>query len=201
MCEKQRFFDLKYMILSILSHRNIFLAYYIAMQYKRAYMYNNNNKYKEIYMTNDYTNPFDFFDYQKFLSAVKLPAAGSNEQATAGSKKTLEAYAGASKAIYEGFNTFAKKQVEILNSAIANAKEAGSDLTSGKPQDNAAKSIALTKQSIEAAQANVSDLVKIYEKTANETFAILNSRFLEGLSELQDVAANASNKASAPLKK
>ncbi|MDP6680767.1 MAG: phasin family protein, partial [Pelagibacteraceae bacterium] len=70
-------------------------------------------------MTNDYTNPFDFFDYQKFLSAVKLPAAGSNEQATAGSKKTLEAYAGASKAIYEGFNSFAKKQVEILNSAIA----------------------------------------------------------------------------------
>ena len=200
MCEKQRFFDLKCMILSILSHRNIFLAYYIAMQYKRAYMYNN-NKYKEIYMTNDYTNPFDFFDYQKFLSAVKLPAAGNNEQATAGSKKTLEAYAGASKAIYEGFNTFAKKQVEILNSAIANAKEAGSDLTSGKPQDNAAKSIALTKQSIEAAQANVSDLVKIYEKTANETFAILNTRFLEGLSELQDVAANASNKASAPLKK
>jgi hypothetical protein len=44
-------------------------------------------------------------------------------------------------------------------------------------------------------------LVKIYEKTANETFAILNVRFLEGLSELQDVAANASNKASAPLKK
>jgi hypothetical protein len=99
-------------------------------------------------MTNDYKNPFDFFDYQKFLSAVKLPAAGNNEQAVTSSKKTLEAYASASKAIYEGFNGFAKKQVEILNSAIANAKDATSELSSGQPQDNVAKSIELTKKSI-----------------------------------------------------
>ena len=147
-------------------------------------------------MTNDYKNPFDFFDYQKFLSAVKLPAAGNNEQAVTSSKKTLEAYAGASKAIYEGFNGFAKKQVEILNSAIANAKEATSELSSGQPQDNVAKSIELTKKSIEDAQANVSGLVEIYEKTATETFEILNKRFLEGLSELKTVAAGASNEAS-----
>ena len=78
-------------------------------------------------MTDNYKNPFDFFDYQKFLTAVKLPGVGSNDKAVASSKKTLEAYSGASKAIYEGFNTFAKKQVEILNSAIANAKDASTD--------------------------------------------------------------------------
>ena len=142
-------------------------------------------------MTNDYTNPFDFFDYQKFLTAVKLPAAGNNEKAVASSKKTLEAYAGASKAIYEGFNTFAKKQVEILNSAIANAKDATAELSTGNPKDAAAKSIELTKQSIEDAQANVSNLVEIYEKTATETFEILNKRFLEGLTELKTVADQA----------
>jgi phasin family protein len=142
-------------------------------------------------MTNDYTNPFDFFDYQKFLTAVKLPAAGNNEKSVASSKKTLEAYAGASKAIYEGFNTFAKKQVEILNSAIANAKDATAELSTGNPKDAAAKSIELTKQSIEDAQANVSNLVEIYEKTATETFEILNKRFLEGLTELKTVADQA----------
>ena len=140
-------------------------------------------------MTNNYTNPFDFFDYQKFLTAVKLPGVGSNEKAVASSKKTLEAYAGASKAIYEGFNTFAKKQVEILNSAIANAKDATTELSTGNPKDAAAKSIELTKKSIEDAQANVSNLVEIYEKTATETFEILNKRFLEGLTELKTVAA------------
>ena len=140
-------------------------------------------------MVNNYTNPFDFFDYQKFLTAVKLPAAGNNEQAVASSKKTLEAYAGASRAIYEGFNTFAKKQVEILNSAIANAKDATSELSSGNPKEAAVKSIELTKKSIEDAQANVSGLVEIYEKTATETFEILNKRFLEGLTELKTVAA------------
>ena len=142
-------------------------------------------------MTDNYTNPFDFFDYQKFLTAVKLPAAGNNEKSVASSKKTLEAYSGASKAIYEGFNTFAKKQVEILNSAIANAKNATTDLSAGNPKDAAAKSIALTKSSIEEAQANVSDLVGIYEKTATETFEILNKRFLEGLTELRTVADQA----------
>jgi phasin family protein len=140
-------------------------------------------------MTNDYTNPFDFFDYQKFLTAVKLPAAGNNEKSVASSKKTLEAYAGASKAIYEGFNTFAKKQVEILNSAIANAKDATAELSTENPKEVAAKSIELTKKSIEDAQANVSNLVEIYEKTATETFEILNKRFLEGLTELKTVAA------------
>jgi len=147
-------------------------------------------------MVNDYTNPFDFFDYQKFLTAVKLPGVAGNEKAVAGSKKTLEAYAGASKAIYEGFNTFAKKQVEILNSAIANAKDATSKLSTGNPSEAAVKSIELTKKSIEDAQANVSGLVEIYEKTATETFEILNKRFLEGLSELKAVAAGASNEAS-----
>ena len=142
-------------------------------------------------MVNDYTNPFDFFDYQKFLTAVKLPAAGNNEKSVASSKKTLEAYAGASKAIYEGFNTFAKKQVEILNSAIANAKDATAELSTGNPKDAAAKSIELTKKSIEDAQANVSNLVEIYEKTATETFEILNKRFMEGLSELKTVATQA----------
>ena len=142
-------------------------------------------------MVNDYTNPFDFFDYQKFLTAVKLPTAGNNEQAVASSKKTLEAYAGASRAIYEGFNTFAKKQVEILNSAIANAKDATSELSTGNPTEAAVKSIELTKKSIEDAQANVSGLVEIYEKTATETFEILNKRFLDGLNELKTVADQA----------
>ena len=146
-------------------------------------------------MVNNYTNPFDFFDYQKFLTAVKLPGTGSNEKAVASSKKTLEAYAGASKAIYEGFNTFAKKQVEILNSAIANAKDATAELSTENPKEAAVKSIELTKKSIEDAQANVSDLVDIYEKTATETFEILNKRFLEGLSELKTVAAEATKEA------
>ena len=142
-------------------------------------------------MTDNYTNPFDFFDYQKFLTAVKLPGVGSNDKAVASSKKTLEAYAGASKAIYEGFNTFAKKQVEILNSAIANAKDATAELSTENPKEAAAKSIELTKKSIEDAQANVSNLVEIYEKTATETFEILNKRFMEGLSELKTVATQA----------
>ena len=63
-----------------------------------------------------------------------------------------------------------KKQVEILNSAIANAKDATTELSTGNPKDAAAKSIELTKKSIEDAQANVSNLVEIYEKNSNRNF-------------------------------
>ena len=105
-------------------------------------------------ITNNYKNPFDFFDYQKFLTTVKLPTAGNNEQAVASSKKALEAYSGASRAIYEGFNTFAKRQVEILNSAIANAKDATSELSTGNPKEAAVKSIELTKKSIDFTAAS-----------------------------------------------
>ena len=91
-----------------------------------------------------------------------------------------------------------KKQVDILNTAITSAKDATADLSAGKPQDTAVKSIELTKKSIEDAQANVSDLVKIYEKTATETFEILNKRTLDSLSELKTVVADNNNKVSAP---
>jgi phasin family protein len=154
----------------------------------------NKNKEQENIMFN-VNNPFEMFDFQKMISAAKLPNVDVNStDYIAAQKKTLEAVAGASKAVFEGLNAFAKKQVEILNTAIASAKDATADVAKGNPQESAAKSLDLVKKAIVEAQANVAELSKINEKTANEAYQILNSRFLDGLTELKKVVAETASK-------
>ena len=64
-------------------------------------------------------NPFEFFDFQKMLAALKVPTVdGNSENLINAQKKTLETFANASKVLFEGYNTLAKKQIEVLNKAI-----------------------------------------------------------------------------------
>ncbi|MEK9732699.1 MAG: TIGR01841 family phasin [Pelagibacteraceae bacterium] len=142
-------------------------------------------------------NPFEMFDFQKVLSATKIPSVDVNSQGyIEAQKKTLEAVAGASKAVFEGVNAFAGKQVEILNTAIAGVKDATTEVAKGNTQESAAKSIELVKKAIVDAQANVAELAKINEKTAKEAFEILNTRFLDGLTELKKVVSDETKKAT-----
>ena len=139
-------------------------------------------------MFNTNTNFFEIFDFQKILSAAKMPSLDVNSEALINSqKKTMEAFAGASKAAFEGVNAFSKKQVEILNDAIASAKDVTSEIAKGNVQESVAKSVDSLKSAIIEAQANVAELAKINEKTAKEAFDILNARFLDGLTEIKNV--------------
>jgi hypothetical protein len=98
-------------------------------------------------------NPFEMFDFQKVLSATKFPNLDVNSAGYIDAqKKTLEAMAGASKAVFEGVNAFAGKQVEILNAAISGVKEATAEVAKGNTQESAAKSIELVKKAIVEAQ-------------------------------------------------
>ena len=54
----------------------------------------------------------------------------------------------------------------------------------------------LVKEAIESAQSNVAELSKINEKTAKEAFEILNTRFLDGLTELKKVVSDETKKAT-----
>ena len=141
-------------------------------------------------MFNTNTNFFEIFDVQKILSAAKMPTVDVNSEALINSqKKTMEAFASASKAAFEGVSSFSKKQLEILNNAISSAKDATADLAKGNPQESLVKSVELVKSAIVQAQANVAELAKINEKTAKEAFDILNARFLDGLTEIKNVVA------------
>jgi len=136
-------------------------------------------------MMNNY-NPFEAFDIQKMLSAAKFPNVDmKSEEIINAQKKNMEAFAAASKAMVEGVNSFSKKQVEILNTAISNVKDATSELAKVNPQQSVVKSIELTSEAIKNAQANVAELAKVAEKTSKEAFDIMNTRFFAGLTEMK----------------
>ena len=143
----------------------------------------------------NYNNPFEIFDFQKILSALKAPTFNANSEGLINSqKKTLETLANASKVLFEGYNLLAKKQIEVLNKAISNAKDATSEIAKGNPQQSVAKSIELTQTAIVEAQNIASEFSKIAEKTAKESFEILNKRLLEGLTEIKkSVEENSAN--------
>ena len=146
-------------------------------------------------MMANYNNPFEIFDFQKILSALKAPTFNANSEGLINSqKKTLETLANASKVLFEGYNLLAKKQIEVLNKAIPNAKDATSEIAKGNPQQSVAKSIELTQTAIVEAQNIASEFSKIAEKTAKESFEILNKRLLEGLTEIKkSVEENSAN--------
>ena len=88
------------------------------------------------------------FDFQKVLSATKIPNVDVKSQDYIDAqKKTLEALASASQAVFVGVNAFANKQVEILNTAIVGVKDASTDVANGNTKESAAKSIDLVKTS------------------------------------------------------
>jgi phasin family protein len=148
-------------------------------------------------MMTNINNPFEFFDFQKMLSALKMPTVdGNSESLINAQKKTLETFANASKVLFEGYNALAKKQIEVLNKAISSAKDATSELAKGNPQQSAGKSIELIQESIVEAQNIATDFSKIAEKTAKESFEILNKRLLEGLTEIKKVIEEEGKKAS-----
>jgi len=143
-------------------------------------------------MMTNINNPFEFFDFQKMLAALKVPTVdGNSENLINAQKKTLETFA-----LFEGYNALAKKQIEVLNKAISSAKDATSELAKGNPQQSAGKSIELIQESIVEAQNIATDFSKIAEKTAKESFEILNKRLLEGLTEIKKVIEDEGKKAS-----
>jgi hypothetical protein len=64
-------------------------------------------------------NPFEFFDFQKMLAALKVPTVdGNSENLINAQKKTLETFANASKVLFEGYNALAKKQIYRIDPRI-----------------------------------------------------------------------------------
>ena len=128
-------------------------------------------------MINTNYNPFEMFDFEKILTAAKLPNVDVNSDAVISSqKKTMEAVAAASQAVFVGINAFAKKQVEILNDAVNNTKVATSEIAKGNTQQSAAKSIELVKEAIESAQSKIEGMNFDARKYILEYDEVLNKQ-------------------------
>jgi phasin family protein len=130
------------------------------------------------------TNPFAKLDVSKILGEFKLPGVDM-ETIVATQRKNIDALTKANQLAMEGFQTVARRQVEIIRSGIEEASAMMRDMMQPTSnEERVAKQTAIAKHSVEKAIANARELAEIMTKAQSEAFDVLNKRFTEGFDEV-----------------
>jgi phasin family protein len=130
------------------------------------------------------TNPFTKLDVSKILGEFKLPGVDM-ETIVATQRKNIDALTKANQLAMEGFQTVARRQVEIIRAGIEEASAMMRDMMQPTSnEERVAKQTAIAKQSVEKAIANARELAEIMTKAQSEAFDVLNKRFTEGFDEV-----------------
>ena len=134
----------------------------------------------------------DFFkqnDFTKYLAQMRVPGVDA-EALMAAQKKNMDALVQANKAAASGYQDLFKKQVQIFEETMAEAKEhlKGFDATKIDP-DKARASADLAKAAFEKALANMQALAEGAQKANAEAYEIVSARIKESVSELRDLAS------------
>lgn len=125
-------------------------------------------------------------EFAKIASQYQVP--GLDPKAVLDTqRKNLDALSAANKAAFEGMQSVAKKQAELLQTAMDEAAGAVKELAvSETPQDAAAKQAELFKGAYEAALKNMKQLADMVSKSNDQATKVINKRFSESLDEIKD---------------
>jgi phasin family protein len=136
----------------------------------------------------DQANPFKMFDFQSMLGNAKIPGFDV-ESLLAAQKKNVEAMIGANQIVAEGYQTIAKRQLEMTQSTIQDGQTRLTELMSGSPEDRMAKQAELVKTGIDQASQSVHEMSEVLRKSQAEAFALIKRRMDEGVDEIKDFKA------------
>lgn len=150
--------------------------------------------------------PFTDFDFTKVMADMSLPEVDV-ESLVASQRKNFEAFTQANRVFVEGFQAIARRQAEIVRSAMEDGNTAVSAMMEAKsPTAAAAKQAELTKTLYGKALANVRELTDIATDSSDKVMDVLNKRVEEGLDEVKSMVATKANgkagavKAAVPAK-
>ncbi|WP_200372972.1 phasin family protein [Thiocystis violacea] len=133
----------------------------------------------------DNKNPFA--DFEPIFKQMQVPGLDMEAMMDA-YRKNLEALTAASRASSEGMQGFIQRQAEIIRDALAQMRNAATELSSAKdPKDFTERQAELTKQAFEKAVANMKELAEVMAKSNTDSLEIVQTRMNEGLKELQDM--------------
>jgi phasin family protein len=122
------------------------------------------------------------------MKQYKLPHVDV-DAIVASQKKNLEALTSANRVAFEGLQTVAKRQAEILQETMNETSKAVDQLSkAGSPQDLAAKQAELTKSAFERALANMRELAELVANANQEATNTVNSRISASLDEIREYA-------------
>jgi phasin family protein len=126
------------------------------------------------------------FDYSKFFSEMKIPAAPDMGAVLATHKRNLEALAEANRVAMEGAQAVARRHFEIMQATMAEMTETMKTLTVAEsPANRAAKQADLLKHAYENAVSNTRELGDLIQKSNAEAMQKLNGRFSEAMTEMK----------------
>jgi phasin family protein len=128
-------------------------------------------------------------DFTKHLSGLKVPGMDP-EALLAAQQKNMDALVQANKAAASGYQDLFKKQMQIFEETMAEAKEHMKSFDATKLDTDKAKASAeLARAAFEKALANMQALAEGAQKANTEAYEIVSARIKESLAEIRDLAA------------
>jgi len=144
-------------------------------------------------------SPFGEFDLSKMMAGFKMPQMPQMgqmpqvdvESMLSAQRKNIEAVQRANQVAAENFQAIARRQVEMMQSAMEEAATSVRDLMSaGSPEEGAKRQSELVQRSMEAAVSNMRELAEMTARSSQELFDCVNQRFSESMEEMRTVGAN-----------
>ena len=108
------------------------------------------------------------------------------EAVAAAQRKNIEAFTQVNRLALENFQTIAKRQAEIFQSAMSEGAEAAKDLFAAKnPQDAASLQAELTGRAVEQGITHMRELAELTTKSNAKVLDLVNKRFADSVDELK----------------
>ena len=131
------------------------------------------------------TSPYEIPDFTKIMADYKIPGVDWQE-VIAAQQKNVQALAKANQLLVEGAQAVMRREIEILQKAMAELADASKELMQqGDPKAQASKRLELAKTSFEATIQNMRELAEVAGKSNREALEVINQRALEGFEEIR----------------
>ena len=137
-----------------------------------------------------FMNPKTFLDQMealdvgKFGESFKLPGVDSEALAQS-QRKNIDAFVAANRVAFEGMQAVMQRQSEIVRQAMGEATKAVNELsTADSMESRIAKQTEIVKDVLEQYVASTKELAEMSAKANNEAIDVLNTRWSEGLEEV-----------------
>ncbi len=131
-------------------------------------------------------------EFAKLFSQMRIPGMPDGQALMDAHKRNVEALTQAQQVAIEGVQAVAKRNLEMMQQAMAEAAETMRTLTTGgAPQDRAAKQAELLKRAYDRAVEHARELSELVQKTNSDAVTVLNRRFGEAMDEVKGLIAEA----------
>lgn len=133
----------------------------------------------------DQKQPFGFNDLSRRLGELKFPEIDWQELMAA-QQKNWAALGQANKVWLEGTQKVVQREVEILQSALAEAAEASRDMMKeGDARVAAEKRLEIAKSSFEKAISNIREISEAATRANRDALEVIQKRAIEGFDEIR----------------